>query len=69
MVDICMLVRIVRKDRKDIEKLLLNAYHKPTMFIRHLRNIIFAEFKLIDFTLLYRSVLEGFISVISPTEV
>ena len=52
-----------------IEKLLLNAYHKPTMFIRHLRNIIFAEFKLIDFTLLYRSVLEGFISVISPTEV
>lgn len=69
MVHICMLVRIIREDRKDIKKLLLNTYHKSTVLVRHFRNKILSEFKLIDFSLFYRSMLKGFFSVISPAEV
>lgn len=69
MINICMFIGIVGKNRKHIEKLLFYANNKPAMLICHLGDIIFSEFKLIDFSLFYCFLPKGFFPIVSPTQI
>ena len=40
MIDVRMFARIIRKDRKNVEKLFLDTNNETAMFIGHFLNII-----------------------------
>ena len=60
MVDVRMFARIIRKDRKNVEKLFLDTNNETAMFIGHFWNIILTKFKLVDITLSLRAFGETF---------
>ena len=66
MVNIWMFEGIRGKDWENIKQFLPYVNHNPSMFIRHLWNIIFPELKLIDFPLFHRSAAKRFRFIISP---
>ena len=54
---------------KYIKKILSDADHKSSVFIRHFRNIILSKLKLIDFAFFYISFLEMLSPVVSPSKI
>ena len=63
VIDIKVLERIIRKYWKHIEQFLFDANYESPVFIRHFRDIIFPEFKLVYFPFFDRFLTQFFLSV------
>lgn len=66
MINIRMLYRLVRKNRQHIHQPFLNPDHKAAMFIWHLRHIILAKLKLINFSLSHSPRAISYTATFSP---